>query len=128
MPALAIENPGVPLVSSFNVLLDELLNEAAEAKPAPTIEPSLKKSSFNDISGRISSCLASHATTDRGRTAAQSTASRDAAKSQQFAFIETAARHLFGQLIVSVSGSAHTLAISHVSLRRPRLRSNHQIL
>ncbi|CCE32249.1 related to nuclear matrix protein p84 [Claviceps purpurea 20.1] len=101
MPALAIENPGVPLVSSFNVLLDELLNEAAEAKPAPTIEPCLKKSSFNDIGGRISNCLSSYATTGRGRTADQSTGSRDAAKSQQFAFIETAARHLFGQLIAS---------------------------
>ncbi|KAG6005877.1 hypothetical protein E4U43_000531 [Claviceps pusilla] len=103
MPALAVENPGVPLVISFNALLDELLNEAAEVKPTPTIEPALKKTNFNNVAARISSCLSNHGATDTNTdgTAVQSTGSRDAVKSQQFAIIETAARHLFVQLIAS---------------------------
>ncbi|KAG6001568.1 hypothetical protein E4U21_004086 [Claviceps maximensis] len=105
MPALAAENPGVPLVASFDLLLNELLNEAAEAKPTPTIEPTLKKTNFNNVAARISSCLSSHGATDTDTdadsTAVQSAGSRDAAKSQQFAVIETAARHLFVQLIAS---------------------------
>ncbi|KAG5982498.1 hypothetical protein E4U55_001834 [Claviceps digitariae] len=105
MPALAVENPGVPLVASFDLLLNELLNEAAEAKPASAIEPILKKTDFNNVAARISSCLSSHGGADTDTNAdvaaVQSSSSRDAAKSQRFAIIETAARHLFVQLIAS---------------------------
>ncbi|KAG5930159.1 hypothetical protein E4U53_002295 [Claviceps sorghi] len=101
MPALAVENPGVPLVASFNVLLNELLDEAAEAKPAPTIEPALKKTNFNNVAARIASRLSGHGAANADGTAVQSTGSKDVAKSQQFAVIETAARHLFVQLIAS---------------------------
>ncbi|KAG6039979.1 hypothetical protein E4U41_001771 [Claviceps citrina] len=103
MPALAIENPGVPLVASFNSLLDELLTEAAELKPAPTIEPALRMTNFNNVAGRITSCLLSHGASDTDGTTDldQSNGSRDAAKFRKFALIETAARDLFGQLIAT---------------------------
>lgn len=102
MPALALGNPGVPLVAGFCSLLNELLNEAAEVKPAPTIEPTLKKSNFSDITGRISSCLSGNGASDGDGNHVQDTGYQDASKTQQFAIIETAARDLFGQLIVGV--------------------------
>lgn len=103
MPALALGNPGVPLVAGFRSLLNELLNEAAEVKPAPTIEPTLKKSNFSDITGRISSCLSGHGASDGDGNHGQDTEYQDASKTQQFAIIETAARDLFGQLIATTT-------------------------
>lgn len=103
MPALALGNPGVPLVAGFRSLLNELLNEAAEVKPAPTIEPTLKKSNFSDITGRISSCLSGNGASDGDGNHGQDTGYQDASKTQQFAIIETAARDLFGQLIATTT-------------------------
>ncbi|KAK2594215.1 hypothetical protein QQS21_008057 [Conoideocrella luteorostrata] len=100
MPALAIENPGVSLVARASSLLDDLLAEAAAAKPTTTIEPTLKKSYFNDLSGRISACTASHG--DIGTNEEASSGRQESLKTHQFAIIETAARDLFGQLIATI--------------------------
>ncbi|QUC22163.1 uncharacterized protein UV8b_06404 [Ustilaginoidea virens] len=92
MPALAMENPGVSAVARFSSLLDELLAEAAKAKPTPTIEPALKKSNLDDISGRISASISN----------VGGTANCQEPSNQQFAIIETAARDLFDSLIATI--------------------------
>lgn len=96
MPALDIENPGVPAVSAFGELLNELLNEASAAKETTTIEPALSKSDFANIFDRVSSSLA------RANIAGtESNAPQDSLRSRQFAVVETAARDSFSKLIVS---------------------------
>lgn len=94
MPALDIENPGVPAVSEFETLLTELLDEASAAKQTTTIEPALVKSDFVNIHDRVSASLAKGAD-------AESNASTDSLRSRQFALVETAARDFFSKLIVS---------------------------
>lgn len=96
MPALDIENPGVPAVSAFGHLLTELLDEASAAKQTTTIEPALAKSHFVNIHDRVSSSLA------RSKSAGtENNAPLDSLRSRQFALVETAARDFFSKLIVS---------------------------
>ncbi|KAL7811086.1 THO complex subunit 1 transcription elongation factor domain-containing protein [Trichoderma gracile] len=96
MPALDIENPGVPAVSEFETLLTELLDEASAAKQTTTIEPALVKSDFVDIHDRVSASLAKSAD-------AESNVSPDSLRSRQFALVETAARDFFSKLIATTS-------------------------
>ncbi|KAH0490158.1 hypothetical protein TgHK011_001639 [Trichoderma gracile] len=96
MPALDIENPGVPAVSEFETLLTELLDEASVAKQTTTIEPALVKSDFVDIHDRVSASLAKSAD-------AESNVSPDSLRSRQFALVETAARDFFSKLIATTS-------------------------
>ncbi|KAL6875942.1 THO complex subunit 1 transcription elongation factor domain-containing protein [Trichoderma longibrachiatum] len=96
MPALDIENPGVPAVSEFETLLTELLDEASAAKQTTTIEPALVKSDFVNIHDRVSASLAKGAD-------AESNASTDSLRSRQFALVETAARDFFSKLIATTS-------------------------
>ncbi|PTB62237.1 hypothetical protein BBK36DRAFT_68618 [Trichoderma citrinoviride] len=98
MPALDIENPGVPAVSEFENLLTELLDEASAAKQTTTIEPALVKSDFVNIHDRVAASLA------RSKDAeAESNAPADSIRSQQFALVETAARDFFSKLIATTS-------------------------
>ncbi|KAL2202052.1 hypothetical protein CC79DRAFT_1338157 [Sarocladium strictum] len=98
MPALEIDDAGVPDVASFGTLLNELLTEAETVKQATTIEPALQKSQFNDLSRRVGSCFApaGHAPDTEA-----SEGSPAVAKSRRNAVVETAARSLFDQLIAS---------------------------
>ncbi|KAL6862050.1 THO complex subunit 1 transcription elongation factor domain-containing protein [Trichoderma novae-zelandiae] len=98
MPALDIENPGVPAVSEFENLLTELLDEASAAKQTTTIEPALVKSDFVNIHDRVSASLA------RSKSAeTESNAPADSLRSRQFALVETAARDFFSKLIATTS-------------------------
>jgi THO complex subunit 1 len=97
MPALDIENPGVSAVASLGSLLSELLDEAAIAKATTTIEPTLNKSNFKDISGRVLACVSGGSPAEKN---GDDYGPREQAKAKQFAIIETAARDLFGKLIV----------------------------
>lgn len=96
MPALDIENPGVPAVSEFETLLTELLDEASAAKQTTTIEPALVKSDFVNIHDRVAASLAKSAD-------AESNASSESLRSRQFALVETAARDFFSKLIATTS-------------------------
>ncbi|TFB01773.1 THO complex subunit 1 [Trichoderma ghanense] len=96
MPALDIENPGVPAVSEFEHLLTELLDEASAAKQTTTIEPALVKSDFVNIHDRVSASLAKSAEVE-------SNVSADSLRSRQFALVETAARDFFSKLIATTS-------------------------
>lgn len=91
MPALDINDSGVPAVGVFASLLHELLDEAAAAKQTTTIEPPLNKADLSNLSQRVSSALpfVSEANKD------------DAAKTRRNAIVETAARDLFSNIIVS---------------------------
>ncbi|POR37139.1 THO complex subunit 1 [Tolypocladium paradoxum] len=97
MPALDVENPGVPAVASVEKLLEDLLDEASLAKQTSTVEPALNASDFKDLSNRISASLSSDAVSREDRV----TTPQEAAKSRQFAIIETAARDLFDKLIAA---------------------------
>lgn len=93
MPALDVDYATVPSVASCTVLLEELLQEADAFKSSCTIEPTLNKSDFNDLTGRIS------------RFADSLDAEIDDMPSnpnaQLFTVIETAVRDIFSNHIVS---------------------------
>src|SRR5690606_2307963 len=64
MPALVIDDLGVPHVTAFGSLLNELLDEAAALKPPVTnrtpsasIEPPINKHDLSNLSGRIASAF-----------------------------------------------------------------------
>jgi THO complex subunit 1 len=126
MPALEIDDAGVPDVASFGTLLNELLTEAETVKQATTIEPALQKSQFNDLSRRVGSCFApaGHAPDTEA-----SEGSPAVAKSRRNAVVETAARSLFDQLIVRLLGRdvawlLLTISPGIYSDRRSRLRAD----
>lgn len=101
MPALDVQNPGVPAVAKVGSLLARLLDEAARVKETATIEPALKKADFNDISNRI--LEATSGTTGDDANGNADASAQDAGKTQKYAVIETAARDLFDKLLVSFS-------------------------
>ncbi|RCI13739.1 hypothetical protein L249_7948 [Ophiocordyceps polyrhachis-furcata BCC 54312] len=70
-------------------LLRQLLDEAPQTS---SIEPALNQSDFENLFGRVAESLASDGDASR---------SREAAKTHQFAIIETAARDVFDRLIAS---------------------------
>ncbi|KJZ76026.1 hypothetical protein HIM_04482 [Hirsutella minnesotensis 3608] len=98
MPALALENPGVPAVASAGALLDELLAEASAAKQTSAIDPALNEADFNDLSGRALAAFANDGTADADNGAG----GKETAKTTYFAVIETAARDLFDRLIATI--------------------------
>lgn len=99
MPALEVDDKGVPAVSAFASLLNDLLDEASVAKQTATIEPALNKSDFDDLSHRVSSALP-----DVGETQPNDGGpDRDPSKTRRNAIVETAARDLFCKLIVSTA-------------------------
>lgn len=116
MPALDVQNPGVSVVASFGSLLHQFLEEAAVVKPTSTIEPTLKKSNFKDISNRISACVSSDTTTEKD---GQDSSPQELAKAKQFAVIETAARDLFDTLIVGDKSHSY-LSDNDANYPRPR--------
>lgn len=99
MPALDEGNSGVAAVATFGHLLEQLLEQAATVKTTTTIEPALKKSDFDDLSGRVASAVSQLA-----ESGGQNLSS-DPGKGRQFAMIETAARDLFSGLIVRLEPS-----------------------
>lgn len=96
MPALDLENPGVPGVIGFESLFKELLQQAATAKPTSTIEPALNKNDFSDLPDRVSSSMALL----RGIEVENGVDTTEEDKRRQYALIETAARDLFSNLTV----------------------------
>lgn len=95
MPALDMDNPGVPAVATSVSLLEELLGQAEKVKQASTIEPALNKSDFDDIPGRVSQVAAILTQTEHGE------ATSSQIKARQYAMIETASREILSNLIVS---------------------------
>ncbi|KAI1010209.1 hypothetical protein LB503_013186 [Fusarium chuoi] len=97
MAAQEIDNPATPAIAAFTTLLEEFLSQAETAKPTSAIEPALRKSDFDDVSGRVSRTV-----DDVSSTAAEGAAST-INKGRQFAIIETAARNIFSQLIATTT-------------------------
>ncbi|KAH8169574.1 THO complex subunit 1 transcription elongation factor domain-containing protein [Sarocladium implicatum] len=98
MPALDIDDAGVPDVASFGALLTDLLREAEAVKQVTTIEPALQKSQFHDLSQRVTACFARSGATAETEATEGSLA---VAKTRRNAIVETAARSLFDRLIAS---------------------------
>lgn len=104
MPALVIEDLGVPAASSFGQLLKDLLDEAARIRSArddrttsSAIEPPLNQSDLKDLADRVALSLsgvrASSKSDDDESVKAQ-------VKGRKFAIVEAVARHTFAQLTV----------------------------
>lgn len=127
MPALDMDNPGVPAVATSVSLLKELLEQAEKVKQTSTIEPALNKSDFDDITGRVSQVAASLTGALTGAEDGESTSSQ--IKGRQYAMIETASREIFSNLIVSFATipklARHALTnIGDYHDRIPRLRQS----
>ncbi|KAF7543394.1 hypothetical protein G7Z17_g10770 [Cylindrodendrum hubeiense] len=97
MPALDMDNPGVPAVATSLSLLQELLEQAENAKQTSTIEPALNKSDFDDISSRASQVAATLTGAENGE------ATGSQIKARQYAMIETASREIFSNLIATTT-------------------------
>ncbi|KAF4485684.1 nuclear matrix p84 [Fusarium agapanthi] len=97
MAAQEIDNPAVPAIAAFTTLLEEFLSQAETAKPTSAIEPALRKSDFDDLSGRVSR------TADDVSSPAAEGAASTIDKGRQFAIIETAARNIFSELIATTT-------------------------
>ncbi|CCT71379.1 related to nuclear matrix protein p84 [Fusarium fujikuroi] len=97
MAAQEIDNPAAPAIAAFTTLLKEFLSQAEAAKPTSAIEPALRKSDFDDVSGRVSR------TADDVSSPAAEGAASTINKGRQFAIIETAARNIFSQLIATTT-------------------------
>lgn len=103
MPALDVEDLGVPAVTAFGSLLNELLEEAAALKPpsadhAPSssIEPPINKHDLNNLTDRIASTFS-----DITAEGTDDDESSKKAKARKFAAIEAVARDFFSKLTVS---------------------------
>lgn len=94
MAAQDADNPAAPAIAAFTTLLEDFLSQAETSKQTSTIEPALRKSDFDDLSGRITKTAADIASSTVGSVKTASD------KGQQFAIIETAARNIFSHLIV----------------------------
>ncbi|KAF5587364.1 nuclear matrix p84 [Fusarium subglutinans] len=97
MAAQEIDNPAAPAIAAFTTLLEEFLSQAETAKPTSAIEPALRKSDFDDLSGRVSR------TADDVSSPAAEGAASTIDKGRQFAIIETAARNIFSHLIATTT-------------------------
>ncbi|KAF4441499.1 hypothetical protein F53441_12012 [Fusarium austroafricanum] len=98
MAAQATDNPAASAIAAFTTLLEEFLSQAESAKQASAIEPALRKSDFDDLSGRVSKTAA-----DISSPAADKDTPPTINKGRQFAIIETAARNIFSQLIATTT-------------------------
>ncbi|CEI68729.1 hypothetical protein FVEN_g7986 [Fusarium venenatum] len=97
MAAQDTDNPAAPAISAFTTLLEDLLSQAERSKQSATIEPALRKSDFDDLSGRITTTTAEIA------SPADESVKPANDKGQQFAIIETAARNIFSHLIATTT-------------------------
>lgn len=113
MAAQEIDNPAAPAIAAFTTLLEEFLSQAETAKPTSAIEPALRKSDFDDVSGRVSRTV-----DDVSSTAVQGAAST-INKGRQFAIIETAARNIFSQLIVNPHSPVRSAPCADQNRRQP---------
>jgi THO complex subunit 1 len=102
MPALDVDDLGVPHVAAFGSLLNELLEEAAALKPPATdrtpsasIEPPINKHDLNSLSDRIASAFSGITV---GGTDDEAAVKK--ARSRKFAAIEAVARDFFSKLTV----------------------------
>lgn len=106
------DNPAAPAISAFTILLDDLLSQAERSKQSATIEPALRKSDFDDLSGRITTTAAEVA------SPADESAKPANDKGQQFAIIETAARNIFSHLIVRLEPPSRSAPCADQSRRQ----------
>ena len=88
------DNPASQAIAAFTTLLEHFLSEAEASKQTSAIEPALRKSDFDDLSGRIT-----RTAVDVVSPAVEGARPAND-KGQQFAIIETAARNIFSHLIV----------------------------
>ncbi|KAF5672866.1 hypothetical protein FHETE_3585 [Fusarium heterosporum] len=97
MAAQDTDNPAAPAIAAFSTLLQDFLSQAETAKSSPTIDPALRKSDFDDLSGRVSKTAADVLSQTVGDVRSASD------KGRQFAIIETAARNIFSHLIATTT-------------------------
>ena len=95
MPGVEINSHGIPAVETIGAYLSALLDNADDAKPSRALEPALGKADFDDIYVHVGRIFAGFDEVG-GK------------KLRQFAIVETAARDIFGQLIVQ-----HLLSTVH---------------
>lgn len=103
MPGVEINSHGIPAVEAIGAYLQELLDHAESAKPSRALEPALAKSDFDDIYGHVNRIFAGF-DDPSGK------------KLRQYAIIETAARDIFGELIVSSDRESTALFFCLVAL------------
>jgi hypothetical protein len=113
MAAQEIENPAAPAIVAFTTLLEEFLSQAETAKQTSAIEPALRKSDFDDLSGRVSTTAANVS------SPAAEGATLTVDKGRQFAIIETAARNIFSQLIVNPDSPLRSAPCADQNRRQP---------
>ncbi|RBR09626.1 uncharacterized protein FIESC28_09774 [Fusarium coffeatum] len=91
------DNPASQAIATFTTLLEHFLSEAETSKQTSAIEPALRKSDFDDLSGRIT-----RTAVDVVSPAVEGARPAND-KGQQFAIIETAARNIFSHLIATTT-------------------------
>ena len=96
MPSVASETPGVNAVANFKTLFSQLLEEAAISNPTSAVEPPLLRTHLKNLSERSTAALSILWSADLREGGDQS----EGTKLRQNAVIETAARDLFGQIVV----------------------------
>jgi len=89
---MAPRGDGVQGVRSYKAFLSEVLDRAAQVNPTASIEPELTKAELGDVSSQTAQLFATEFLPDE---------TKEQRKLRQGAMIETAARDIFGQLIVS---------------------------
>ncbi|KAH6969793.1 THO complex subunit 1 transcription elongation factor-domain-containing protein [Fusarium avenaceum] len=97
MAAQDTDNPAAPAIAAFTTLLEGFLSQAETAKSSSTVDPALRKSDFDDLSGRVSRTAADVSGQADGEVKSASD------KARQFAIIETAARNIFSHLIATTT-------------------------
>ncbi|RGP70514.1 nuclear matrix p84 [Fusarium longipes] len=97
MAAQDTDNPAAPAIAAFTTLLEDFLSQAERSKQTAAIEPALRKSDFDDLSGRITKTATDVASPADGSVKPAND------KGHQFAIIETAARNIFSHLIATTT-------------------------
>lgn len=103
MPALEVDDQGIPAAAAFGSLLKELLQEAETLKPSAaasgpleSLEPALNKHDFNNLSTRVADVTRDFA--PEGVEESEGAVSQS--KARKFALIEAVTRDLFSKLTV----------------------------
>lgn len=115
MAAQDTDNPAAPAIAAFTTLLEGFLSQAETAKSSSTVDPALRKSDFDDLSGRVSRTAADVS----GQANGEAKSASD--KARQFAIIETAARNIFSHLIVRLDSLPCDLRLALTKSRRQPL-------
>lgn len=106
------DNPASQAIAAFTTLLEHFLSEAEASKQTSAIEPALRKSDFDDLSGRIT-----RTAVDVVSPAVEGARPAND-KGQQFAIIETAARNIFSHLIVRLDSPLRSAPCADQSRRQ----------